>query len=83
MGKEDPKRLRSKMSLYVLFVQTCQEEHMKQPDASVTFSVLQKHSEMWKTMCDKEKGNFEDMANTDKAVIKEMKTYIPPKGETK
>ncbi|CAO2624590.1 High mobility group protein B1 (Fragment) [Lemmus lemmus] len=32
----------------------------------------------------KEKGKFEDMANADKARYeREMKTYIPPKGETK
>ena len=35
-------------------------------------------------MSAKEKGKFEDMAKADKARCKrEMKTYIPPKGETK
>ncbi|KAG5204142.1 hypothetical protein JEQ12_002118 [Ovis aries] len=36
------------------------------------------------TMSAKEKGKFEDMAKADKARYeREMKTYIPPKGETK
>ncbi|XP_075403924.1 high mobility group protein B1-like, partial [Tenrec ecaudatus] len=43
-----------------------------------------KCSERWKTMSAKEKGKFEDMAKADKACYeREMKTYIPPKGETK
>uniref|UniRef100_A0A8C6RDB9 High mobility group protein B1 n=1 Tax=Nannospalax galili TaxID=1026970 RepID=A0A8C6RDB9_NANGA len=42
-----------------------------------------KCSERWKTMSAKEKGKFEDMAKADKARCeREMKTYIPPKGET-
>ncbi|CAD7691516.1 unnamed protein product [Nyctereutes procyonoides] len=64
----------------------CQEEHKKKhPDASVNFSEFSKKcSERWKTMSAKEKGKFEDMAKADKARYeREMKTYIPPKGETK
>ncbi|MBZ3882086.1 High mobility group protein B1 [Sciurus carolinensis] len=35
-------------------------------------------------MSAKEKGGFEDMAKADRARYeREMKTYIPPKGETK
>ncbi|KAL1768046.1 high mobility group protein B1 [Sigmodon hispidus] len=35
-------------------------------------------------MSAKEKGKFEDMAKVDKACYqRQMKTYIPPKGETK
>ena len=35
-------------------------------------------------MSAKEKGKFEDMAKADKARYeREMKTYTPPKGETK
>ncbi|CAO2637222.1 High mobility group protein B1 [Lemmus lemmus] len=86
MGKGDPKKPRGKMSLYAFFVQTCQEEHKKKhPDASVNFSEFSKKcSERWKTMSAKEKGKFEDMAKADKARYeREMKTYIPPKGETK
>ncbi|KAK2094235.1 High mobility group box 1 [Saguinus oedipus] len=60
--------------------------HKKQhPDASVYFSEFSKKcSERWKTISAKEKGKFEDMAKADKARYeREMKTYIPPKGETK
>ncbi|KAH0511213.1 High mobility group protein B1 [Microtus ochrogaster] len=74
------------MSSYAFFVQTCREEHKKKhPDASVNFSEFSKKcSERWKTMSAKEKGKFEDMAKADKARYeREMKAYIPPKGETK
>ncbi|KAK2086282.1 High mobility group box 1 [Saguinus oedipus] len=69
MGKEDPKKLRGKMSSYAFFVQTCREEHKKKhPDASVSFSEFSKKcSKRWKTMSAKEKGKFEDMAKADKA----------------
>uniref|UniRef100_A0A2K5EWA3 HMG box domain-containing protein n=1 Tax=Aotus nancymaae TaxID=37293 RepID=A0A2K5EWA3_AOTNA len=86
MGKGDLKKWRGKMSSYAFFVQTCQEEHKQQhPDASVSFSEFSKKcSERGKTMSAKEKGKFEDMAKADKARYeREMKTYIPPKGETK
>ncbi|KAH0504086.1 High mobility group protein B1 [Microtus ochrogaster] len=86
MGKGDSKKPRGKMSSYAFFVQTCREEHKKKhPDASVNFSEFSKKcSEKWKTMSAKEKGKFEDMAKADKARYeREMKTYIPPKGETK
>ncbi|CAO2587179.1 High mobility group protein B1 [Lemmus lemmus] len=86
MGKGDPKKPRGKMSSYAFFVPTCREEHKKKhPDASVNFSEFSKKcSERWKTMSAKEKGKFEDMAKADKARYeREMKTYIPPKGETK
>ncbi|KAL4844915.1 hypothetical protein H8958_022219, partial [Nasalis larvatus] len=64
---------------------TCWEEHKKQhPDASVNFSEFSKCSERWKTISAKEEGKFEDTAKVDKARYeREMKTYIPPKGETK
>ncbi|KAL6036788.1 hypothetical protein STEG23_035090 [Scotinomys teguina] len=86
MGKGDPKKLRGKMSSYLLFVQTCWEEHKKKPpDASVNFSeFFKKCSERWKTMSAEEKGKFEDMAKADKARYeREMKTYIPAKGRPK
>uniref|UniRef100_A0A2K5RPT4 Nuclear autoantigen Sp-100 n=1 Tax=Cebus imitator TaxID=2715852 RepID=A0A2K5RPT4_CEBIM len=78
MGKGDPKKPRGKMSSW--------EEHKKKhPDASVNFSEFSKKcSERWKTISAKEKGKFEDIAKVDKACYeREMKTYIPPKGETK
>lgn len=38
----------------------------------------------FQTMSSKEKGKFEDMAKADKLRYeKEMKNYVPPKGETK
>ncbi|KAK2519131.1 Hmgb1 [Columba guinea] len=71
MGKGDPKKPRGKMSSYAFFVQTCREEHKKKhPDASVNFSEFSKKcSERWKA----DKLRYE----------KEMKNYVPPKGETK
>ncbi|XP_053427269.1 high mobility group protein B1-like [Nycticebus coucang] len=86
MGKGDPKKPRGKMSSCAFFVQTCQEEHKKQhPAASVNFPEFSKKcSERGKTMSAKEKGKFEDTAKADKARYeREMKTCIPPKGETK
>ena len=76
MGKGDPKKPRGKMSSYAFFV------HL---DASVNFSEFSKKcSERWKTMSAKEKGKFKDMAKADEARYeREMKTYIPPTGETK
>ncbi|XP_052037129.1 high mobility group protein B1-like [Apodemus sylvaticus] len=69
------------MSSYAFFVQTRWEEHKKKhPDASVNFSELSKKQ---KTISAKEKGKSEDMAKTSKARYeREMKTYIPRKGET-
>ncbi|XP_037677850.1 high mobility group protein B1-like [Choloepus didactylus] len=85
MGKGNPKKLRGKMSSYAFFMQTCWEEHKKKHlDTSVKFSEFSKCSEKWKTMSAKEKGKFEDMAKVGKACYeREMKAYIPPKGETK
>ncbi|KAF4108351.1 hypothetical protein G5714_011110 [Onychostoma macrolepis] len=85
MGK-DPTKPRGKMSSYAYFVQTCREEHKKKhPEATVNFSEFSKKcSERWKTMSAKEKGKFEDMAKQDKVRYeREMKNYIPPKGEKK
>uniref|UniRef100_A0A2K5HJF1 High mobility group protein B2 n=1 Tax=Colobus angolensis palliatus TaxID=336983 RepID=A0A2K5HJF1_COLAP len=86
MGKGDPKKSRGKMSAYAFFVQTCWKEHKQQhPAASVNFSEFsQKCPERWKTMTAKEKGKSEYMPKADKAHYeREMKTYIPPKRETK
>ena len=74
------------MSSYAFFVQTYQKEHKKKhPDISVNFSEFSKKcSERWKTMSATEKGTSEDMAKADKARYeREIKTYIPPIGETK
>ncbi|EHB03616.1 High mobility group protein B1, partial [Heterocephalus glaber] len=77
---------RSLLSSYAFFVQPCPVEHKKKrPDASVNFSAFsRKFSERWKILSANEKGKLEDMAKADKAHYeREMKTYIPPKGETK
>ncbi|ELW63971.1 High mobility group protein B1 [Tupaia chinensis] len=77
------------MSSYAFFVQTCWEEHKKKPPEASTscfnFSEFSKKcSERWKTMSAKEKGKLEDTAKADKARYeREMKTYIPSRGETK
>ncbi|KAI3354101.1 hypothetical protein L3Q82_018653, partial [Scortum barcoo] len=84
--RRDPNKPRGKMSSYAYFVQTCREEHKKKhPDATVNFSEFSKKcSERWKTMSQKEKGKFEDMAKLDKVRYeREMKNYIPPKGQKK
>ncbi|MBZ3876515.1 High mobility group protein B1 [Sciurus carolinensis] len=86
MGKGDPKKPRGKISSCAFFVQTRREEHKKQhPDASIAFSEFSKKCpERWKTMSAEEKGKFEDVAKANKAHYeREMKTYIPPKGDTK
>uniref|UniRef100_H0XIQ5 High mobility group protein B1 n=1 Tax=Otolemur garnettii TaxID=30611 RepID=H0XIQ5_OTOGA len=84
MGKGDPKKLRG-MASHAFFAQTCWEEHKKKhPDASINFQFSKKCSERWKTMSTTKKGKSEDMTKVDKARYeREMKTYIPPKGETK
>uniref|UniRef100_A0A8C0KTH1 HMG box domain-containing protein n=1 Tax=Canis lupus dingo TaxID=286419 RepID=A0A8C0KTH1_CANLU len=75
MGKGDPKKPTGKMSSYAFFV-------TQMPQSTSQFS--EKCSERWKTMSAREKGKFEDMAKADEACYeREMKTYIPPKGETK
>ncbi|CAO2599833.1 High mobility group protein B2 [Lemmus lemmus] len=86
MGKGDPNKPRGKMSSYTFFVQTCREEHKKKhPDSSVNFAEFSKKcSERWKTMSAKEKSKFEDLAKSDKARYdREMKNYVPPKGDKK
>lgn len=84
-GQKDPKKPRGKMSSYAFLAQTSWQAHKKHPDASVIFSEFSKKcSESWKTMSENEKGKFEDMAKADKAYYeREMKSYIPYKGETK
>ncbi|KAG8221849.1 hypothetical protein J437_LFUL003225 [Ladona fulva] len=75
---------RGRMTAYAFFVQTCREEHKKKhPDESVVFSEFsRKCAERWKTMVDKEKKRFHEMADDDKKRYDaEMKDYKPPKGE--
>lgn len=72
------------MTAYAFFVQTCREEHKKKhPEENVVFAEFSKKcAERWKTMLDKEKKRFHEMAENDKKRYDdEMKNYIPPKGE--
>uniref|UniRef100_A0A8C6R859 HMG box domain-containing protein n=1 Tax=Nannospalax galili TaxID=1026970 RepID=A0A8C6R859_NANGA len=81
MGKGDPEKPR----VCILCANLAGGAQEEAPDASVNFSEFSKKcSERWKTMSAKEKGKFEDGAKADKARYeREMKTCIPPKGETK
>jgi high mobility group protein B1 len=72
------------MTAYAFFVQTCREEHKKKhPEENVIFAEFSKKcAERWKTMLDKEKKRFHEMAEKDKARYDtEMQNYTPPKGE--
>lgn len=83
MGKGDNKP-RGRMSAYAFFVQTCREEHKKKhPDESVVFSEFSKRcADRWKTMNDKEKTRFQQMAEKDKKRYEsEMANYKPSKND--
>ncbi|XP_010902561.2 high mobility group protein 1.2-like [Esox lucius] len=83
---KNPSKPRGMMSSYAYFVQMCREEHKKKhPEASINFSEFSKTcSERWKAMTAKERGKFEDLAKLDKLRYeREMKSYVPPKGEKK
>ncbi|XP_017786183.1 PREDICTED: high mobility group protein DSP1 [Nicrophorus vespilloides] len=82
-GKADA-RPRGRMTAYAFFVQTCREEHKKKhPEENVVFAEFSKKcAERWKTMVDKEKKRFHEMAENDKKRYDlEMQHYTPPKGE--
>ncbi|XP_055488291.1 high mobility group protein B2a [Leucoraja erinacea] len=86
MVKKNPNKPRGKMSSYAYFVQTCREEHKKKhPEASVNFTEFSKKcSERWRTMSNKEKSKFEDLAKNDKVRYdREMKNFVPEKGDKK
>ncbi|CAH1105546.1 unnamed protein product [Psylliodes chrysocephalus] len=77
-------RPRGRMTAYAFFVQTCREEHKKKhPEENVVFAEFSKKcAERWKTMLDKEKKRFHEMAENDKKRYDtEMQSYTPPKGE--
>jgi len=83
MGRTEGKP-RGRMSAYAFFVQTCREEHKKKhPNESVVFAEFSKKcAERWKTMSDKEKQRFHQLAEKDKKRYDgEMVNYKPPKGE--
>lgn len=81
---KDADKPRGRMSAYAFFVQTCREEHKKKhPGESVVFAEFSKKcSERWKTMTDKEKHRFHQLADKDKKRYEgEMVNYKPKKGE--
>ena len=83
-GKATDAKPRGRMTAYAFFVQTCREEHKKKhPDENVIFAEFSKKcAERWKTMNEKEKKRFHEMADKDKLRYDtEMQSYIPPKGE--
>ncbi|KAK8748725.1 hypothetical protein OTU49_015959 [Cherax quadricarinatus] len=74
---------RGRMTAYAYFVQTCRSEHKKlHPDENVQFAEFSRQcSERWKTMSEKEKKKFHDMAEEDKTRFnEEMKDFVPPAG---
>lgn len=82
-GSDKPK---GRTTAYAFFVQTCRDEHKKlHPDENVQFTEFSRQcSERWKTMSEKEKGKFHEMADEDKERhTKEMADWTPPPGETK
>ncbi|XP_050299586.1 high mobility group protein DSP1-like isoform X2 [Anthonomus grandis grandis] len=84
MPKKADAKPRGRMTAYAFFVQTCREEHKKKhPEENVVFAEFSKKcAERWKTMLDKEKKRFHEMAETDKKRYDtEMQSYTPPKGE--
>jgi len=73
---------RGKTSAYAYFVSTCREEHKKKyPDETVVFAEFsRKCADSWRTMTDKEKRRFQEMAEADKKRYeREMANYVPPK----
>lgn len=79
---KDADKPRGRMSAYAFFVQTCREEHKKKhPNESVVFAEFSKKcSERWKTMSDKEKHRFHQLADKDKKRYDgEMANYKPAK----
>ena len=66
------------MGAYAFFVKICREEHKKRfPDEVVEFNEFTKKcAERWKTMTDKEKGKFHQMAELDrKRLSTEITTF--------
>uniref|UniRef100_A0A8C2YIA9 HMG box domain-containing protein n=1 Tax=Chinchilla lanigera TaxID=34839 RepID=A0A8C2YIA9_CHILA len=74
MAKGDPKKPKGKMSAYAFFVETCREEHKKNPEDPINFAEFSKK-------CLERKSKFDEMAKSDKVYYdREMKDYGPAKG---
>ena len=71
----DENKPRGRMTAYAYFVQTCREEHKKRhPDEQVLFQEFSKKcAERWKTMTDREKKWFNQMAEGDKKRYEESR----------
>ena len=77
-------RPKGKMSAYAFFVQACRELHKQShPDENVIFSEFSKKcADRWKTMSDKEKLRFNQLAEKDKTRYEvEMASYVPKKAQ--
>jgi len=80
MGAENMQP-KGSMTSYAFFVQICREEHKrKYPEEHVVFhEFAKKCAERWKTMTEKEKVKFQQMAEDDKKRYDvEMQSYVPP-----
>ncbi|XP_067944798.1 high mobility group protein B2-like isoform X3 [Watersipora subatra] len=83
--RKDASKPKGAMTSYAAFVQVCRDEHKrKHPDDQIVFAEFSKKcSERWRSMSDKEKKRFEDIAAKDKARYqREMAGYVPPAGDT-
>jgi len=81
MVAEDVNKPRGRMTAYAFFVQICREEHKKRhPDEQVLFQEFSKKcAERWKTMTEREKRWFNQMAEGDKKRYEaEISRYVPP-----
>jgi len=72
-------KVKGAMSAYACFVKTCREEHKKlHPDENVQFGEFAAQcSQRWKTMSDKEKEKFQEMAVEDKERYDEQIKDVP------
>lgn len=82
MGKHDPNKPQSKMSLYNFFMYTCCDEYKKRHhDMWDNIGEFSKNKR-WKTLSAKEKQKFKDLAKREKSCYDlETKNYVLPKGD--
>lgn len=76
-------KIKGAMSAYACFVKTCREEHQKlHPEEDVKFGEFSAQcSQRWKTMTDKEKERFHEMALEDKERFEfQMRDFVPQMG---
>ena len=76
-------KIKGAMTAYACFVKTCREEHQKlHPEEDVKFGEFSAQcSQRWKTMTDKEKERFHEMALEDKERFEyQMRDFLPHMG---